>query len=88
MYIPPSGFSAKTVTCVTNEKASITWVFADGVVLDPALYGIRTLNDTASAIDMSQQLLLNLPGRITFLQIHCQAGNINSTKFGFREGGK
>ncbi len=85
MYIPPpSGFPAKTVTCVTNEKASIRWVFADGVVLDPALYGIRTLNDTASAIDISQQLAVKVPGSLTFLQIHCQAGNINSTKFRFQ----
>ena len=88
VYIPPNGFFAKRVTCITNKKASISWVYDDGVVLDPALYGIMTLNDTASAMDISRQLFVNVPGRLTILQIHCQAGNISSTKFLFQLGGK
>ncbi|XP_062500138.1 uncharacterized protein LOC134177381 isoform X2 [Corticium candelabrum] len=86
VYIPPNGFFAKRVTCITNKKASISWVYDDGVVLDPALYGIMTLNDTASAMDISRQLFVNVPGRLTILQIHCQAGNISSTKFLFQLG--
>ncbi len=88
VYIPPDGYTAKRLMCVTNEKANITWVYADGEELNSVTYGIIRVNDTASAMSISHQLVNTLPGKVTGEQIYCQAGNMQSTKFLLHRGGK
>ena len=89
VYIPPNNFPAKRVLCVTNEKANITWAYEDsGVELKPPQYPIVVLNDTASAMNVSQQVAGTLPGFFTRRRVHCLAGSVSSTSFLFQFGGK
>ena len=89
VYIPPTNFAAKRVLCVTNEKASITWAYEDsGVELKPSQYPIVVLNDTASAMNVSEQVTGTLPGLFTLRRVHCLAGSVDSSSFLFQFGGK
>ena len=88
IYIPPNGYPAKTVQCVTNASANITWVYEDGTPLHPTVYGITTLSEYASAMSVSLQWVSNVPGKVLVQKIHCQAGSTNSTEFKFEKGGK
>ena len=89
VYIPPNSFPAKRVLCVTNEKANITWAYEDsGDELKPSEYPIVVLNDTASAMDVSEQVASTLPGAFTRRQVHCLAGSVSSSSFLFQYGGK
>ena len=87
IYIPPRGYPAKTVQCVTNASANIIWVYEDGTPLDPTNYGITTLSEHASAMNVSFQWLLNVPVRAFLDKIHCQAGSTSSTEFRLAQGG-
>ena len=75
--------------CVTNEKANITWAYVDsGVELKSTEYPIVVLNDTASAMNVSQTVASTLPGAFTLHRVHCLAGSVSSSSFFFKYGGK
>ena len=89
IYIPPEGYLAKTVQCVTNASANITWVYGDGTQLPPTQYGITTLSEHISAMNVSFQWLNSgLPAKVLTQKIHCQAGSAISQKFELKQGGE
>ena len=90
VYIPPAGLPGRYAVCATNESANIVWRYEDTVetVLDPTIYGITTLPPTSSRIFLTYAFVQNLPVKFVTTSVHCEAGNVNSSSFGFRNGGR
>ena len=89
VYIPPTDSPVKTVRCITNVTASITWVHNRFKDLDPITFNITEENSTSSIMLVHQSLAeanVLVFGTLITGSIVCQAGTTDSVPFTFRLG--
>lgn len=89
VYYPPPRHAGKTVLCKTNQAAVIMWFNSLHGRLDPTIFNITRVSDTASAMYLTAKFIQSNPtigGYLAVGDLHCAASGVNSSKFNFKEG--